>query len=58
MDPTDSTVDALAAQMMTQLIYSYNGNRAPMQIAVHTPWCGVWAGVATAWLHHRSCMLC
>ena len=40
MDPTDTTADALATQMMTQLNYSYNGNRAPMEIAVHTPWCG------------------
>ncbi|PRW55955.1 hypothetical protein C2E21_5091 [Chlorella sorokiniana] len=38
MDPTDTTADALAAQMMTQFNYSYNGNRAPMEIAVHTPW--------------------
>ncbi len=44
MDPTDTTADALAAQMMQQLNYSYNGNRAPMQIAVHTPWCGAQEG--------------
>lgn len=38
-DPTATSADALAAQMMQQLSYSYDGNRAPMQIAIHTPWC-------------------
>lgn len=52
MDPTDTTADALATQMMTQLNYSYNGNRAPMEIAVHTPWCGGTAGGGLGFAWH------
>ena len=40
-DPTATSADALTAQMMQQLGYSYDGNRAPMEIAIHSPW---WAG--------------
>ena len=38
-DPTADTEAALLAQLREQFSYSYNGNRAPWTIALHTPWC-------------------
>lgn len=37
-DPTADSEAALLAQLRQQLSYSYDGNRAPITIALHTPW--------------------
>lgn len=38
-DPTDASAEALLAQMLEQFHYSYDGNRAPFGLYLHTPWC-------------------
>lgn len=37
-DPTADTEEALLTQLLEQFGFSYGGNRAPVGIAVHTPW--------------------
>lgn len=34
------SAEALLAQMLEQFNFSYNGNKAPFGLYLHTPWCG------------------